>query len=452
MAISPLPHNNDRLPGDERPAINAGSPLSVEEPGDTLALVQHTFGQLPEDSLVLTGLADGTVGGHLRIDLSTACARPQAAAAQSAHWIAGPEAAPAPEAVLAVIFTAEPAGPQTLVGEELMAELSKALEEICGVPLLKTWYAGGGFIRDAACRDRRCCAYPGLPVESELAKSIAKVPALSPEDGALDARSVLRVMLTGEPAPSAPEPDAVWEQKRALSHLPDDYVLLSLWDIALNELLHARAAGLGGTDRGASDQGRGWGWDWVLQAERIALMLRSLSDPAMAESLLVLSARGIDTAHLGHSLLRDPEPPRTENPQTAQRWEQVARSYAAALIGQTQEQPHWHRIEALEELVAALAPYARRSESGAELGTLVAMRGWIEWVKGRGSLSAGLLETAVDQLEPAPLLFRIADYALRLGPCRWARVKQLSYGWWAGTAKGSAAGTATGWPKASQSR
>lgn len=71
------------------------NPLSVVELGDALALTQHTFGRVPEDSLVLIGLRDGTTQGHLRVDLAPIASMPEAYAEQVAIWLtADPEKAP----------------------------------------------------------------------------------------------------------------------------------------------------------------------------------------------------------------------------------------------------------------------------------------------------------------------------------------------------------------------
>src|SRR5699024_8571635 len=98
----------------------SGSPaLSIDRPGDALALVRHTFGQLPEDSLVLIGLHGGTTGGHLRMDLSPALMNPESAAETAAGWLAGPEAEPVPQALLSLIFSSEVASRPKLQGAAL---------------------------------------------------------------------------------------------------------------------------------------------------------------------------------------------------------------------------------------------------------------------------------------------------------------------------------------------
>ncbi|WP_258933097.1 DUF4192 domain-containing protein [Nesterenkonia pannonica] len=60
----------------------------LDRPGDALALVQHTFGYMPQESLVLIGLAGGSSGGHLRVDLAGGAADPYAMARQCAEWLA----------------------------------------------------------------------------------------------------------------------------------------------------------------------------------------------------------------------------------------------------------------------------------------------------------------------------------------------------------------------------
>lgn len=82
--------------------LNHTNPLSVANLGDCLALAQHTFGRVPDDSLILIGLADGLTQGHLRVDLAPVTRSPETAAEQMRQWMLTDQARQ-PEAMLMVI-------------------------------------------------------------------------------------------------------------------------------------------------------------------------------------------------------------------------------------------------------------------------------------------------------------------------------------------------------------
>lgn len=93
----------------------------IENLGDTLALTQHTFGYLPQDSLILIGLADGQARGHLRVDLEPLSTYPGAQAHKLADWMLT-DTAKAPQALAVVI-----ADQNQLLTEEETEAISSAL-------------------------------------------------------------------------------------------------------------------------------------------------------------------------------------------------------------------------------------------------------------------------------------------------------------------------------------
>lgn len=174
-----LQHNGNPDPDPSDPRGGPAPALSVDRPGDALALVRYTFGRLPSDSLVLIGLHGGTTGGHLRLDFTAALDQPRHCAQKAAAWLAGPEAEPVPEAVLAAVFTDTPLTRGRRSGSRVVQELQRILELKYNCPLVKTWHVAGGFVRDFECADGSCCPYPGLDVEEQLTAALTRSPQLA---------------------------------------------------------------------------------------------------------------------------------------------------------------------------------------------------------------------------------------------------------------------------------
>lgn len=78
-------------------------PLSASEQTDALALVHHTFAYIPQQSLVLIGLADGCTGAHLRVDLDPVIRAESATAHQLADYLCYDEQH-TPEALLIIVL------------------------------------------------------------------------------------------------------------------------------------------------------------------------------------------------------------------------------------------------------------------------------------------------------------------------------------------------------------
>lgn len=389
MTSSPIPKNPDS-------ALNPAAPLSVQNPGDALALVQHTFGYLPEGSLVLIGLMDGRTGGHLRVDLSSGDARSSELGLQCASWIAGPDAFPVPEAVLAVIFdshTPHPDAPDR--HDPLLAALADGLEYEAEVALIKVWHCGDGYIRDYECHDSGCCPYPGEQAQQALVESLQRVPALA-GTRAYSPRESVEAFLSHSPLMTEDRIRAVREHPTLTPQRLE--AVMTVWDSAL-----CRGA------RQRDTEGRA-DCEWVhLSPARAAVLLRTLEDPANVGLLMAVTTTGMSgllttAEELGHRV-----------------W------------GTSEIPPQWERVDALDTLLHQLVPCAVE----AQLEEILGLKAWIEWIRGRGSHATAFAEEA-QRLAPErwdceqypPLARSVLHCVTVVGVCSWAQVKQSSYSWW----------------------
>lgn len=395
--------------------VNADSPLSIDRPGDALALVRHTFGDLPQDSLVVVGLSAGTTGGHLRMDLDPVLRDPDRGVALAASWLAGEEAQPAPEAAFAVVFS----GPSMASSEggcepdaelldsavemsALMQQLRATLVEHYSVPLVRTWHVSGDAIRDGDCADPQCCPYPGTPVGPALQQAWERCPELASSPGLPSSAAEIQEFLSELPRSSPHSPSSAYSSSspRPAGEMPNASVALSLWDMAISAY-----AETGSTS-------------WALEEQRRQILSASVGLPGFIESLMVCAAADVDTAHAGHT-------PRADHSRASSTDESMSRHYRAVLMGCTAAAPHWHRVEALEHLLRALVPFTED-----HVADLLSGKAWVEWAKGRGSAADEALKHAY-AYDPAHPSARFLQALFEVtGPCPWARVKRDSYGWW----------------------
>lgn len=380
-----------------RPTWGSSAPLSLDQAGDALALVRHSFGQLPTDSLVLIGLYGGTTGGHLRMDLAPGLQQPRRCAQKAAQWLVGPQADPVPEAVLAAVFTDAAPQPHHHQGATLMRELADALQLQHQCPLLKTWYVGAGFVRDFDCTDPTCCPYPGLLVDDEVAACLARSPQLDSMSRPTAPEQAIETFLAVPLAPSAPSPKKIAALRDAERQSNEPHhggeEDLKLWEQAITEI----------TATGRCES--------VQRPKQAAQLLRSAEDSMLVQSLAPLAADSLATARLASPSSTCGEPP--------------AGQYVTVLTGQTDWAPDWARLEALDALLHLLAPYP-----GTQRRNLLALKGWIEWAKGRGSSAAMAVGRCLEEDPCHPLAAILSELFEASGPCPWARVKQRSYGWW----------------------
>ncbi|WP_157984034.1 DUF4192 family protein [Nesterenkonia muleiensis] len=398
MTSTPTPQNPE-------PALNAADPLSIEEPGDVLALVQHTFGYVPEDSLVLIGLMNGTTGGHLRVDLSPALDKPHWTGERCASWIAGPDASPVPEAVLAVIFDTQAPDPDAPDRHDvLLSALAEGLLTQAEARLIKVWHCGEGSIRDYDCCDADCCPYPGQDVQSTLAGAQRRVPALA-RTRAFSPEECVEAFLSVSPLITEEQIGRVRRHSAPAPELPE--AVLTIWDAALCRGIR-EAGGAGRADCG-----------WIQSSPaRMSALLGTLDSPAHTGLLMALTTSGIETT-AARRLLSDGN----------------AAELGHTVWGTSEVPPRWERVDALDSLLHQLVPFAE----GCQLEQILGLKAWTEWIRGRGSNATAIAEMA-RELDPErwdsqsdpPLARTVLQCINRLGVCPWAQVKQSSYSWWSG--------------------
>lgn len=405
--------------------------------GDALALVHSCFGELPEDSLVLIGIMDGRTGGHLRVDLSGTMRAAQSRAAQYADWLAGPQAEPAPDAVMALLFCPEQPSPETENAyAELLFALATAFWEDHATVLSRVWHIGGPpgpqrRIRALGCQNLNCCPFPGMPAEEQLAAALQAHPELQrARVSAPQPRQALAEYLRPAHPPSEADRHLVQELADCSEVSLAAEPLAALWDETLRKVQQTQDV------------------RWLHQdTEHIGALLATLRRKRGRDALIPLSALGFHPALAGMRFedlmlgnttigredfdeLGDHEQltlvsqslPGESAPELA---EQMLNDYAACWAGATDYAPNWDRIDALDRILRELLAYAR----GMERESALNVKAWIEWARGRGSVSAEFIQAVLTEFPDSTLAGLLARFSEAFGVCPWARVKRQSHSW-----------------------
>ncbi|TLP79526.1 DUF4192 family protein [Nesterenkonia sphaerica] len=405
MSDAPRPHDSHQAdPG--HPAPPAAPPLNIERPGDALALVQHTFGRLPADSLVIIGFRAGITGGHLRVDLASVRQRPEQMGEQCAEWIAGPAAEPVPNAAMALIFDTAPAVSDAADRYmPMLRALQAGLLERAEAPLVQVWHIEQGYIRDYHTgADKRSGGPSGEHAESALNQTLQRIPSLETTRARSPQEALTRFL--------APNPLAAAEQQtRVRQHQAPPptrgEAVIALWEAALGRSLRE------GTTHHAADAG------WIHHSpEQAAALLRTLEDPDHVELLMALTVTNVEAVGRIHQRGKaDPG----------------AGALIDAAWGVAGAPPQWPRVESLVALLRQLLPYAQQLQRAQLLG----LRAWVEWLRGSGSTASAFAETVREQhpelwrsTTAPPLARSVLACISALGVCPWAQDKASSYSWW----------------------
>ena len=428
------------------------TPLSLNRPGDTLALVSWTFGFLPKNSLVVIGLDDGITGGHLRVDLPAGAAQAPAEnlgdfADSIGECLLGAEASPVPEAALVLIFAPEEAEPGRRPYAGMLKALKASFAARGDTPVVHTWYVGGGHIRDYDCGEQSCCGYPGLEVRQEMDAVLQKHPLFSARDhgrtrggpvaGDQGPEAVVHWFeaplsdgeaSVGEILYSADEVEQLREdvashRNRFDSMTAQDgrppYVCAAAWDAAISRTEVNGSAG------------------WLFECpDQLAAMLTAVADSGMRDAIIPMAALDFDTALCGYLVL-------SAGPRSGRHREKIAEllgregrpipgdldaaveDFQAAFLGDTGRRPDWERIDALEMVLRVAHAFGDAPARSHVLSLMV----WVEWARGRGSIAGAYVDRCVErypQNRLAQLLGRYMDVG---GICPWAQVKQHSWSW-----------------------
>ncbi len=379
--------------------------MDIQQPGDSARLVEHTFGCLPSDSLIVIGLLGGFTGGHMRINLGPALADPFAAARMIAECLAGPGAEPAPEAAMVMLIGEAPTSPeQDAAWSSCLEALGLILEAEYCVRIVQCWFLAAGRIRDPACTEHSCCKLPGQPLHELLGHpdEHSGRPGGTGPAGRRPLRDAAERFLQQAPAPEATVLDRVQQARRTQERRLDAAAaerLLHRWDVVLQALL-----------RGSGSP----------TADEVPELLKQLRTASSRDLLIPLATVGLPATLAGlqadHSDARGPRGPAQE---------QLLADYASCFLGETGRRPDWDRVDALEHVLGALVPYV----VGSERENLLCLMAWIEWARGRGTAAGSFIDQCLAEF-PENQFSRLIDRLMQLkGVCLWARVKKHSWSW-----------------------
>lgn len=397
-------------------------PLSVQDPGHCMALVRHTFGRLPQESLIVIGLLRGYTGGHMRIDLPPALQDPFTSARLVADCLAGEGSAPTPEAALVVLIGEGPVTPeQDDVWRACLDALTMMLDSEYCVRIVQTWFVSGDHVRDPLCTDPGCCNLPGRRLSDltlpHLGGPLGAGPGreTQPLDRAADA------FLTGAPGADPKLTAYLAQLRRDHPEGRDQHTprcRLYAWDLALREQLDS--ARKSGNQRKSGSHLM----DPAARAERLTELLGQLRSGSGRDLLIPLAALSLDHALLGlHLDHRAREVPSVIPGDAAE--EAMLQDCAKSFFGETGSRPDWRRVDSLESVLRELVPYAR----GPERENLLCLMGWIEWVRGRGSAAGSYVDRCLTEFPQNQFCQVIESLMQFKGVCLWARVKQHSWSW-----------------------
>lgn len=402
------------------------APLDIQDPADCLALVRHTFGQLPEESLIVIGLLDGSTGGHMRIDLGPALQEPFTCARLIADCLAGEGASPAPEAAMVMLIGDQsPSQAQDAAWRRCLDALRIVLEAEYCVRIVQSWFLAADHVRDPRCAEPGCCVLPGRSINELRIPTLGGLPdgVTGPEPAPLDqaAAVFLRRAPVADPGIEALLRDL--RPRKAADPLPEPLQRrrrLQAWDLALGRAAAAaQQVPIGAAAPPRQDQTTEPENSRV-QAERLIVLLGQLRSGVDRDLLIPLATLGLDHAMAGLRLREGLVAAPSERAQ-----HQMLQRYAASFLGETRTRPRWERVDGLEAVLNELVPYAR----GVEREHLLCLMGWIEWARGRGTAAGSFIDQCLSEF-PQNELSRILERLMQLkGVCLWARTKQHSWSW-----------------------
>lgn len=446
--------------------------LTISGAGDALALVAHTFGFLPVDSLVVVGLHGGRTGAHLRIDLGAGVDHPDGLAEWVCDHLAGPRTSPRPDGAVVYLFTDEapaPPGwddPSLRPYAALHASLTAALRVEHGIQVAQSWWIGGGHIRDYDCHDARCCPFPGEDVQT-AADSVLHAHMVYRGRSLRTPQQTVEDFLLPPTRPSGAIVETVVSEQLLcaveLAELPSAHQALWDWEGMIRGEVRARELEESrqrfGHPVASEDE---WIEAWFEEhCDELAMMTAALSWGDLRDALLVLAADGLEVAAMTVEVLRGRDGSSATGQEidaaalraaSACQWAGQAEGlegapgqdtalpsemiddhrrlieahlgrFRAVLLGATGERPAWERLDALAVLLSRLQPLLG-AEAQAET---LALMSWIEWARGRGTLYGVYLDRCLAMAPEHPLgrVMRVDHGIGRI--CPWAMVREHSW-------------------------
>ncbi|WP_113719735.1 DUF4192 domain-containing protein [Arthrobacter dokdonensis] len=318
--------------------------IKISSGAGIIAMVLHTLGYMPAESLVILGMAGNRMRATLRIDLPRpGVGNETIATVATTHMLNDVEA----DGSLFIVFTAETgtgAQPREALVEALMRELDKG-----GVPARDGWLVG----------PEGWMSYLDLDAQmrplAEVTDSVANAELTFRGSSYAPTATATIPEFTGD-APAA--------AARIAALVPEE--MTDAFDTEAGPMATARAT----WQTAINTCGRGTD-NTALIAAFQDVMIR---DRLMADILDASTS---------------------------------AEDYANALMGDLTEAPNWRRVDAAEATLSQLlteTPEAYRAP-------LLAVTGWIHWLKGRGTIASQYYTAALQEdrgYRLAELLDRLA--------------------------------------------
>ena len=153
----------------------------------------------------------------------------------------------------------------------------------------------------------------------------------------------------------------------------------------------------------------------MLHTDQVVELLAALEHSMIRDTVLSMACFDLNTSIRG-MLALDKFPDQLALASGLQSKAQDGVAVSECLFGESERNPNWQRIAALERLCRQLLPLSDQSSGGRVAGLLV----WIEWVRGRGSVALDYLRQARKHF-PAERTLIMLENVLRQGSvAAWA--------------------------------
>ncbi len=418
-------------------------PFKVTSPADIQSYILHTLGFQPEASLVLLTMSGKRVGATLRVDLPPPDADPGASVAGLCSILASDTSA---DGALMILYTGESwdrYGPPPR--QELVGYLRQSLDA-AGLALRDGWLVNENYWRDYFCQDPGCCPWPGHPLASV---QNSPLNAELVYRGSSYAESLTAAVGDAGREPWTDRADLTRRWRREESRLRRRWrdasqftATLALWEDLFDTAPESAMTEPRPEEPAPAECTTG---EPVADLEVTTHLLASLTCRSMRDAVLVLSGLGKDIALQGaaelgllrgaglagtpHADTADRETSQVENPDVdtpdvaAPDAGAAGDSYCNVLIGRYRGQLQWHRIDAAHRHLTRLSAVAE----GEPLAALLAMLGWIEWARGRGSRAHLYFQQSLT-VNPGYTLAELLEEVVARGMLpEWSRDKDLAW-------------------------
>ncbi|MGG5172832.1 DUF4192 domain-containing protein [Pseudarthrobacter sp. J1738] len=393
--------------------MNPTETLKASRAEDVLGYVPHTLGYWPTNSLVCVTMSKGRLGATLRVDLPPAdisSFQAHSFSARVVDYLLSDERA---DGVLIAIYPPALLGPSWQPCMELLESLECAVEGE-GLVLRDAWVIGTDLWRNCYCQNHECCPPQGRSLEdirnSPLsAELIYRGSALGAAPG-INGQSADELSIqTGPFGRLSPQ--------QAAAVLPEENRLRE-------QLLH-------GPRGGASAEALLAQWEPFLSGENrcevsasdAAALRAGLSVPLFRDTIMVQAAGGLALALDGVQEITRCEPLDVAAADQRDSAQETVDHYAEFLMGQSPAGPNWKRMDTFAELLGALL----FDGPGGHKAPVLAVLGWIEWCRGRGSMAGAHLDAALGHNPDYRLAELLSELIARGHLSNWARNRATAW-------------------------